>query len=169
VRAAMAAYNRIDAVVNSTGHPVQRDLLEVTDEEWHANLDLLVLNVVRMARLVTEQMVSQGGGAIVNISSCVAVEPTLRFPVSATLRAALSNFAKLYADRYGSAGVRINNVLLGHFDNLQRDDEDRQRVPMQRFGTVEEAAKTVRFLISPEASYITGQNIRVDGGLTRSL
>jgi NAD(P)-dependent dehydrogenase (short-subunit alcohol dehydrogenase family) len=169
VRTALDAYNRIDVVVNNTGHPVKGELLEVTDDDWHKNFDLLVLNVVRMARLVTERMVSQGGGAIVNISSCAAVEPTLRFPVSATLRAALSGFAKLYAERYASAGVRMNNVLLGHFDNLQRDDEDHKQVPMGRLGTVEEAAKTVRFLLSADASYITGQNIRVDGGLTRSL
>jgi NAD(P)-dependent dehydrogenase (short-subunit alcohol dehydrogenase family) len=169
VRVALDAYNRIDAVVNNTGHPVKGDLLEVTDEEWHESLDLLVLNVVRMARLVTQQMVSQGGGAIVNISSCAAVEPTLRFPASATLRAALSGFAKLYADRYANTGVRMNNVLLGNFDNLQRNDQEHLQIPMGRFGTVDEAAKTVRFLLSPEASYITGQNIRVDGGLTRSL
>jgi NAD(P)-dependent dehydrogenase (short-subunit alcohol dehydrogenase family) len=169
VRAAMEAYNRIDAVVNNTGHAVKGDLLEVTDEDWHESVDLLLLNVVRMARLVTEQMVSQGAGAIVNISTFTAVEPTLRFPVSATLRAALSGFTKLYADRYAGVGVRMNNVLPGHLGNYQREDEERNQIPMRRPGTVTEVAKTVRFLLSPDASYITGQNIRVDGGLTRSL
>jgi NAD(P)-dependent dehydrogenase (short-subunit alcohol dehydrogenase family) len=169
VEAAMATHGRIDAVINNTGHAVKGDLLEVTDKDWHASLDLLVLNVVRMGRLVTQQMVNQGGGAIVNISTFAAVEPTLRFPVSATLRAALSGFAKLYADKYASAGVRMNNVLPGHIDTIQREDEERHEIPMRRFGTVAEVAKAVRFLISPAASYITGQNVRVDGGLTRSL
>lgn len=169
VEAAMTAHNRIDAVVNNTGHATKGDLLAVTDEDWHASLDLLVLNVVRMARLVTPQMVTQGGGAIVNISTFAAVEPTLRFPVSAALRAALSGFAKLYSDKYASAGVRMNNVLPGHLANFWKEEEERHQIPMRRPGTVIEVAKTVRFLISPDASYITGQNIRVDGGLTRSL
>jgi NAD(P)-dependent dehydrogenase (short-subunit alcohol dehydrogenase family) len=169
VQAAMEAYNRIDAVVNNTGHAVKGELLEVTDEEWHESFDLLLLNVVRMTRLVTQQMVSQGGGAIVNISTFAAVEPTLRFPVSATLRAALAGFTKLYADRYAGAGLRMNNVLPGHLGNYERDDEERNQIPMRRPGTVTEVAKTVRFLLSTDASYVTGQNIRVDGGLTRSL
>ncbi len=169
VDAAMEAYNRIDAVVNNTGHAAKGELLEVTDEEWHESLDLLLLNVVRMTRLVTPQMLSQGGGAIVNISTFAAVEPTLRFPVSATLRAALSGFTKLYAERYAGAGLRMNNVLPGHLSNYERDEEERQQIPVGRAGTVTEVAKTVRFLLSADASYVTGQNIRVDGGLTRSL
>lgn len=168
VEAAMTAHHRIDAVVNNTGHATKGDLLAVTDDDWHAGLDLLVLNVVRMARLVTSQMVTQGGGAIVNISTFAAVEPTLRFPVSAALRAALSGFTKLYADKYASKGVRMNNVLPGHLANFWREEEQHQ-IPMRRPGTVVEVAKTVRFLISTDASYITGQSIRVDGGLTRSL
>lgn len=165
----MARYGRIDAVVNHTGHPPKGDLLAIPDEDWHTGLDLLVLNVVRMARLVTPIMQAGGGGAIVNISTYAVFEPEPIFPVSAALRAALAGFTKLYADRYAADGIRMNNVLPGFVDSLPETAERRARIPMGRYGTVGEIAETVRFLLSPAAGYITGQNIRVDGGLTRSV
>ncbi len=169
VSAAMDTYGRVDAVVNNTGHPPKGDLLDISDEQWHDALDLLLLNVVRMARLVTPMMVKQGSGSIVNISTFAAFEPSARFPVSATLRAALGDYTKLYADRYAAAGIRMNNVLPGFVDSFPVDEATRTTIPMQRYATVSEIAKTAAFLLSPDAGYITGQNIRVDGGLTRSV
>ena len=165
----MQRYGRIDAVVNHTGHPPKGALLEIPDEDWHSGLDLVMLNVVRMARLVTPIMQTQGGGAIVNISTFAVFEPEATFPVSAAIRAALASFTKLYADHYAADGIRMNNVLPGFIDSLPATEERRRRIPMGRYGTVTEIAKTVHFLLSSEAGYITGQNIRVDGGLTRSV
>jgi NAD(P)-dependent dehydrogenase (short-subunit alcohol dehydrogenase family) len=165
----MQQYGRIDAVVNHTGHPPKGALLAIPDEDWHKGLDLVMLNVVRMARLVTPTMQAQGGGAIVNISTFAVFEPEATFPVSAALRAALAGFTKLYADQYAADGIRMNNVLPGFVDSLPEVEERRRRIPMGRYGTVAEIAQTVRFLLSAEAGYITGQNIRVDGGITRSL
>ena len=165
----MQQYGRIDAVVNHTGHPPKGPLLEIPDEDWHIGLDLVMLNVVRMARLVTPIMQTQGGGAIVNISTFAVFEPEATFPVSAAMRAALAGFTKLYADEYAADGIRMNNVLPGFIDSLPATEERRRRIPMGRYGTVSEIAQTVRFLLSAEAGYITGQNIRVDGGLTRSV
>jgi NAD(P)-dependent dehydrogenase (short-subunit alcohol dehydrogenase family) len=169
VETTMARYGRIDAVVNNTGHAPKGDLLGIPDEDWHTGLDLLLLNVVRMARLVTPTMVAQGGGAIVNISTFSAFEPELAFPVSSSLRAALGAFTKLYADRHAADRIRMNSVLPGYVDSYPDNDALREKIPMKRYGTVEELAKTVRFLLSDEAGYLTGQNIRMDGGLTRSL
>jgi NAD(P)-dependent dehydrogenase (short-subunit alcohol dehydrogenase family) len=169
VNQTLSAYGRVDAVINNTGHPPKGPLLEISDEDWYLGLDLVLLSVVRMARLVTPTMKRQGGGAIVNISAFAAVEPDLAFPVSSTVRAALTSFAKLYADRYASDGIRMNNILPGFVDSYPESEDLMGRIPMGRYGSVTEIAQTARFLISADAGYITGQNIRVDGGMTRSV
>jgi NAD(P)-dependent dehydrogenase (short-subunit alcohol dehydrogenase family) len=127
------------------------------------------MNVVRLARLVTPIMQKQGQGAIVNISTFAAFEPSLAFPVSSALRAALGSFAKLYADRYAAEGIRMNNLLPGYIESYPVAEGLLESIPMQRAGTVAEIAKTAVFLLSADAGYITGQNIRVDGGITRSV
>ncbi|PRH36536.1 SDR family oxidoreductase [Burkholderia gladioli] len=165
----LARYGRIDAVVNNTGHPPKGDLLAIGDEQWHLGLDLVVLNVARVLRRVTPVFEKQGGGAVVNISSFAADAPEQAMPVSSTLRAALSAFTKLYADRYASAGIRINSVLPGFIDSWPETPEIVARIPAGRFGKTEEIAKTVAFLLSDGAGYITGQNLRVDGGIVRAL
>ncbi len=169
VNLAMTSYGRIDAVVNHTGHPPKGPLLDIPDADWHTGLDMLLLNVIRVARLVTPLMVNQGGGAIVNISTYPVFEPEAIFPVSGVIRAGLANFTKMYSDQYAAQGIRMNNVLPGFINSLAETEERRKRIPMGRYGTVDEIAKTVRFLLSPESGYITGQNIRVDGGITRSV
>jgi NAD(P)-dependent dehydrogenase (short-subunit alcohol dehydrogenase family) len=169
VSGTLERYGRVDGVVNSTGHPASGEILELTDEQWHDALDLVALNVVRIARRVTPVMLQQGGGAIVNVSTFSAFEPSPTFPLSSSLRAALAGFTKLYADRYAAEGVRMNNVLPGYIESFEIDEETRESIPMRRRGSVAEIAKTASFLISEDSSYITGQNIRVDGGLTRSV
>ena len=169
VESTLARYGRIDAVVNNTGHPPKGELLNISDADWHLGLELLVLNVVRMARLVTPVFLAQGGGAMVNISTFAAFEPEPGFPVSSSLRSALAGFVKLYADRYAADSIRMNNVLPGYMDNYPESAANLAKIPMKRYAKVEEVAKTVRFLLSDDAGYITGQNIRVDGGITHSL
>lgn len=169
VGAALDRWGRIDAVVNNTGHPSKGPLLELSDDDWHGALDLVVLNVVRMARLVTPVMEKQGGGSIVNISTFAAYEPSLSFPISSALRAALGSFTKLYAQCYAAAGIRMNNVLPGFIDSYPESEEIVASIPAGRYGKVNEIAKTVAFLVSDDAAYINGENLKVDGGLTRSV
>lgn len=167
VDAAVQKWGRIDALVNSAGHGPRAPILEITDEQWHTGLDVYFLNVARAVRLVAPVMVGQKGGAIVNISTAWASEPSAMFPTSAVARAGLASYTKIFADSYASSNVRMNNVLPGWIDSLPATEERRASVPMQRYGTSEEVAATVAFLVSEGAAYITGQNIRVDGGLTR--
>ena len=162
-------WGRIDALVNSAGHGPRAPLLEISDDDWHAGLDIYFLNVVRAVRLVAPIMVAQKAGAIVNISTAWVAEPSAMFPTSAVARAGLSVFTKLFADQYAVENVRMNNVLPGWTDSLPATEERRSNVPMRRYGTSEEIAATVAFLVSEGAGYITGQNIRVDGGLMRSV
>jgi NAD(P)-dependent dehydrogenase (short-subunit alcohol dehydrogenase family) len=169
VSATLDHYGRIDAVVNSTGHPPKGDVLAIPDEAWHGALDLILMNVVRLARLVTPVMERQGGGAIVNISAFGAVQPSAAYPISSVLRSALSSFTKLYADRYAAAGIRMNSILPGFIDSYPESAELLAQIPAKRYGTVEEIGETIAFLLSPGGAYITGQNIRVDGGFVRSI
>ncbi len=169
VRETVEKFGRIDAVVNSAGHGPKGQVLDITDDEWHTALDVYFLNVVRMARIVTPHFENVGGGAIVNISTFATFEPDPAFPTSAAMRAGLAAFTKLYSDRYASKNIRMNNLLPGFIDSLPEKEEFRSRIPMERYGTTDEIAETVHFLLSDSAAYMTGQNIRVDGGITRSV
>ncbi len=166
---AMARFGRIDGVVNCTGHGPKGGITEITDETWNLGMDYYLLNVVRMARLVTPIMVRQGKGSIVNISTFAIFEPDPDFPTSAVFRAGLASYAKLYATRYAAQGIRMNNVLPGFIDSLPEKADRVARIPMGRYARVAELSETIAFLISDAASYITGQNLRVDGGLTASV
>ena len=165
---AMQRWGRIDALVNSAGHGPRAPILDIPDEDWHRGMEVYLLSAVRAIRLVTPIMEAQGGGAIVNISTAWAFEPTAQFPTSAVFRAGLASFTKIFADTYAAKNVRMNNVLPGWIDSLPATDERRSGVPMRRYGTADEIAATIAFLLSDGAAYITGQNIRVDGGLMRS-
>ena len=169
VDAAMARWGRIDAVVNSAGHGPKGELLAISDADWHLGMEFYLMNVVRIARLVTPIMQAQKSGAIVNISTYATFEPEAAFPTSGVFRAGLASFAKLYADRYAADNIRMNNVLPGFIDSLPEKDERRARIPMGRYGTSAEVAELIAFLASDKAAYITGQNIRIDGGITRSV
>lgn len=166
---AMAQWGRIDVLVNSAGHGPRAPILEISDEQWHQGLDVYFLNVVRATRLVAPIMLQQKAGAIINISTAWAFEPSAMFPTSAVARAGLATYTKIFADQYAADNVRMNNVLPGWIDSLPATEQRRDAVPMKRYGTSAEIAATIAFLASDGAAYITGQNIRVDGGLTRAV
>jgi len=165
----MQRWGRVDVLVNSAGHGPRAPILEITDEQWHSGLDVYLMNVIRATRLVAPIMQAQKGGAIINISTAWAFEPSAMFPTSAVFRAGLAAYTKIFADTYAADNLRMNNVLPGWIDSLPATEERRQSVPMGRYGRADEVAATIGFLASEGAGYITGQNIRVDGGITRSI
>ncbi|MBA2676550.1 SDR family oxidoreductase [Ramlibacter sp.] len=169
VDAALGRWGRIDVLVNSGGHGPRAPVLELTDEQWHTGLDVYLMNVIRPTRLVTPVMQKQGGGTIINISTFATFEPDPVFPTSGVFRAGLASFTKLFADKYAADNIRMNNVLPGFIDSLPETEERKARIPMGRYGHSAEVAATIAFLASSGAGYITGQNIRVDGGITRSV
>ena len=162
-------WDRIDVLVNSAGHGPRGPILELTDEDWHKGMDTYFMNVVRSTRLVTPFMQKQKNGVIINISTFATFEPESIFPTSGVFRAGLASFTKLYADRYAVDNIRMNNILPGFIDSLPEKEEFKVRIPLKRYGMTREISEVVCFLASDGAGYITGQNIRVDGGITKSV
>lgn len=193
VRTTVDHYGELDAVVNNTGRHSQvmenhgvnydrptamtlnydpdydPDVLSIPDDAWRDDFDLMVLNTVRMARAATPHLRTRPQSAIVNISGMESVQPRVVYPL-APVRLALHGFTKVYSDRYGRDGIRMNCVLPGVIGNVTMDESEVSRaIPLARYGTLQEVAKTVAFLVSSDSSYITGQLILVDGGLNRSI
>lgn len=165
----MERWGRVDVLVNSAGHGPKGPVLEISDDDWHSGMEVYLLNVVRPTRIVTPIMAAQGGGAIVNISTFAVFEPDPLFPTSGVFRAALAGFTKLFADKYAADNIRMNNVLPGFIDSLPETEDRRARIPMGRYGKAGEVSSLIAYLASEDAAYMTGQNLRIDGGLTRAV
>ncbi len=169
VDGAAERWGRVDVLVNSAGHGPKGPVLDISDEDWHAALDVYLLNVIRPTRLVTPMMQAQGGGSIINISTFAIFEPDPLFPTSGVMRAGLAGFTKLYSDKYAADKIRMNNVLPGFIDSLPETEDRRARIPMGRYGHANEVSSLVSWLASDDGGYMTGQNLRIDGGLTRAV
>jgi len=161
-------WKRVDVLINSAGHGPKGEILNIKDEEWHKGMEIYFLNVVRSVRLITPIMKKQKNGSIINISTFAVFEPENNFPTSGVFRASLSSFTKIYSDAYAKYNIRMNNILPGFIDSLD-GKSFLHRVPLKRMGKVREVSGLIKFLASKEGSYITGQNIRIDGGITRSV
>ena len=165
----MEQYGRIDSVLVHVGGPPKGDLLEIDDGDWDKANQMIIKPVISVAKLVTPIMLEQGGGSIVNITTFSAFEPSLTFPTSSVYRAGVSSFTKLFSERYGAKNIRMNCLLPGFTDSLNLPDEFAQLSSLKRLARAEEQAKVAAFLLSDDSSYITGQSIRSDGGVTRHM
>ncbi len=162
-------YGKVDILINSAGHGPKGDILQISDEEWVKGMEVYFLNVVRATRITTPIMQKQNNGSIINISTFAIFEPDSSFPTSGVFRSGLAAFTKIYSDKYAKNNIRMNNILPGFIDSLPAKEEFLKRIPLQRYGKVSEISAVVEMLASEGGSYITGQNIRVDGGITRSV
>lgn len=165
VATTIGTFGRIDAVVSNSGHPPKSDLLALTQQDWSAGIDLLFTSVTELARLVTPHMVAGGGGAWVFITSYASLVPEPVMPVSSVVRAALQNWVKLYATAVAQDGIRANCLLPGFVATHPVDPDRLATIPQRRYADPEEIGRVARFLLSDEASFITGQNHVVDGGM----
>jgi NAD(P)-dependent dehydrogenase (short-subunit alcohol dehydrogenase family) len=167
--ATMEKYGRIDSLLIHVGGPPKGDLLDIADEDWIKANEMVLLPVIRMSKLVTPIMKDQGGGSIVNITTFSAFEPSLTFPTSSVYRVGVSSFTKLYSDRYGSNNIRMNCLLPGFTDSLDLPQKFADMSTFKRLASAEEQARAAAFLLSDDSTYITGQSIRSDGGVTRHM
>ena len=167
--ATMEKYGRIDSLLIHVGGPPKGDLLDIADEDWIKANEMVLLPVIRMSKLVTPIMKDQGGGSIVNITTFSAFEPSLTFPTSSVYRVGVSSFTKLYSDRYGSNNIRMNCLLPGFTDSLDLPQKFAEMSTFKRLASAEEQARAAAFLLSDDSTYITGQSIRSDGGVTRHM
>ncbi|MDX2065899.1 MAG: SDR family oxidoreductase [Fimbriimonadaceae bacterium] len=172
-------------VVTNTGGPPAGALPDIADAQWQAGFDSTLMNVVRLFNLTSGAMRDAQWGRFVHITSIVAKEPHDLLPISSTLRAGIQNLTRLQANSMAAHGVTVNAVLPGHtLTDRQRHLADlrasrdgisaeralelqAEAVPMRRLADPDEIAAAVTFLCSHAASYITGVNLLVDGGLTR--
>ena len=124
---------------------------------------------VERNRLQKAYLKQQKNGSIINISTFAIFEPNAHFPTSGVFRSGLAAFTKIYSDKYAIDNIRMNNILPGFIDSLPEKNEFLKRIPLGRYGKVSEISAVVEMLASDGGAYITGQNIRVDGGITRSV
>ena len=162
-------FGKIDVLINSAGHGPKGEILEINDEEWLRGMEVYFLNVVRASRAITPIMQKQKNGSIINISTFAIFEPEESFPTSGVFRSGLSSFTKIYSNKYAKDNIRMNNILPGFIDSLPLKEDFLKRIPLNRYGKVSEISAVVEMLASEGGGYITGQNIRVDGGITRSV
>ena len=165
----LTKFEKVDVLINSAGHGPKGDILQISDDEWIKGMEVYFLNVVRASRIITPIMQKQKNGSIINISTFAIFEPDPSFPTSGVFRSGLAAFTKIYSDKYAKDNIRMNNILPGFIDSLPTKEEFLNRIPLKRYGKVKEISAVVEMLASDGGAYITGQNIRVDGGITRSV
>ena len=172
----------LDVLVTNMGGPPYGRAADRSDEEWQSAWELVTLSVIRLCRAAAPHMAERGGGSIVNITTPGVHQLIPATALSTVARLATTGFAKYLATELAPQGIRVNNVLPGWISTrrvVELSDaeaaergvpvetvyeEQRAAVPMGRFGDPTEVADAIAFLASPRSSYITGTNLRVDGG-----
>jgi NAD(P)-dependent dehydrogenase (short-subunit alcohol dehydrogenase family) len=173
VDAAIVSYGRLDILFNNVGIGLGGGGLKVTEEEWDVIMDTNLKSILFMCKFAVPEMKKIGGGAIVNNASMAAFYGH-RIYAYATSKAGVTALTRSLAVGLAKDNIRVNCVAPGFIAtpmvqpimNEKREQGVRERVPMRRHGKAEEIAYAVLFLASDEASYITGQTICVDGGLS---
>ena len=167
-----AAYGSVDVLVNCAGIAYFGLFADMQEADWQHVLAHNLHTVIHMSHLVTPDMVRKRSGCIINISSVWGLTGASCEAVYAAAKGAVNIFTQSLAKELGPSGVRVNAIACGAFDTRMNDrlspDEKStftEGIPLGRFGEPDEAGTLAVFLASPQASYLTGQIIRLDGGL----
>ena len=187
VDAAVAAFGRLDILVNNDGAPPLGPLLEFDDAAWQKAIQQNLMSVIRASRAAIPHMRAAGAGRIINITALSARQPAAGFGLSVATWAGLIGYAKTLSLEVGPDNITVNTICPGRIDTplLQRGFERAakgdaaraaemrnsliQTTPMRRIGTPEDVACAVAFLASPQAAFITGVTLPIDGGRSAAL
>jgi len=184
---AQERFGNIDILVNNSGGPPAGEALSLTEEQWSAAINSNLLSVVRLSSLTIPHMKHHGWGRIVNLTSTAAREPAAGMVLSNVTRAGVAAYTKTLAQEVGPFGITVNTILTGGVltdrlnSLLERNVKDtgeslpdaiariEKTIPVRHISTPEEFAQMTLFLVSPQASYINGAAIPVDGGASKSI
>ncbi len=187
IKGVVKKWGAVHILVNNAGGPPSGSFLEFSDVDWTSTLDQTLMSVIRFSRTVAPFMKQQNWGRIINIVSTAAKEPTPNMVLSATARAGVLAFSKAIATELAPYQITVNSlspggVLTDRLFDLFKEIAQKQNVsyeellertkasiPMNRFASPEEIASIVLLLASSQSSYITGTNIAVDGGISKSI
>ncbi|WP_373505210.1 SDR family oxidoreductase [Aestuariivirga sp.] len=187
VKAALEHFGPPDILVNNSGGPPPVDVTKVEPDLWRKQFETMVLNQMRLTEALLPRMRVNGFGRILSVASTSIVEPIAGLAISNSLRAALAGWMKTLSAEVARDGVTINMLLPGSFATERIDTmnareaeargvlveqvvaESSAQIPVGRYGDPREFAAVAAFLVSPRASYVTGQMIRIDGGSTKSV
>lgn len=165
-------FGKVDILVNNAGITRDSLLLRMKEADWDSVLATNLKGAYLCTKAVSKGMLKQRSGVIVNISSVVGLSGNAGQANYAAAKAGMIGFTKSIAKEFASRGIRVNAVAPGYIftDMTETLPEGMQSdilrgIPLGRMGKPEDVAKVVRFLVSPEASYITGQTLCVDGGM----
>ncbi|HZK56635.1 MAG TPA: 3-oxoacyl-[acyl-carrier-protein] reductase [Desulfosporosinus sp.] len=172
IKTTLEHFGKINILVNNAGITRDSLLLRMKEADWDAVLATNLKGVFLCTKAVSKGMLKQRSGVIVNISSVVGLSGNAGQANYAAAKAGIIGFSKSIAKEFASRGIRVNAVAPGYIstDMTETLAEGTQTdilraIPLGRLGKPEDVAKVVRFLVSPEASYITGQTLCVDGGM----
>jgi 3-oxoacyl-[acyl-carrier protein] reductase len=179
-------WGKVDILINNAGGPPADSFLNHNEKAWESALQTNLMSVIRFSKEFTPTMKKNNWGRILSITSTIAKEPTPLMVISATARAGVAAFSKAISNELAINNITVNVICPGGvltdrlislvqnkaniekraYDEVLKESE--KSIPIQRFASVEEIATTVSFLCSEEGSYITGVQLSVDGGLTKS-
>ena len=186
-QAAQDKLGQVDILINNTGGPPAGPVTGPDADSWRAQFDAMVLRIIEITNLCLPGMRERGWGRVLTLASSGIVQPIPNLGMSNTLRSALAGWSKTLSNEVAADGVTVNMLLPGriHTDRVDQLDagaasrtnstidevrtKSRATIPAGRYGKVEEFAAVATFLVSERASYVTGSQIRCDGGSIKSV